>query len=99
MFKKPCIRYREADVWCHSDWFDCLDSKNRPVLNDREILSNLEAIVKDGDKTLVLQVRPAPSSNHQEGGAHAFHFRSPKMPWVSSPPSPAKSGLISAPNS
>lgn len=38
------------------DWFDCLDSKNRPLLNDREILSNLQAIVKDADKTPVQQV-------------------------------------------
>ncbi|RXK42108.1 carnitine O-acetyltransferase [Tremella mesenterica] len=37
-------------------WFDCLDSKNRPLLSDREIFSNLEAIVKDADKTPVLQV-------------------------------------------
>ncbi|RSH90094.1 hypothetical protein EHS25_001427 [Saitozyma podzolica] len=37
-------------------WFDCLDSKNRPLLNDREILSNLQAIVKDADKTPVQQV-------------------------------------------
>ena len=38
------------------DWFDCLDSKNRPLLSDREILGNLEAIVKDADKTPVMQV-------------------------------------------
>ncbi|ADV22807.1 carnitine O-acetyltransferase [Cryptococcus gattii E566] len=31
-------------------WFDCLDSKNRPLLTDREILRNLDAIVKDADK-------------------------------------------------
>ncbi|OWT38800.1 carnitine O-acetyltransferase [Cryptococcus neoformans] len=31
-------------------WFDCLDSKNRPLLTDREILHNLDAIVKDADK-------------------------------------------------
>ncbi|ORY23803.1 acyltransferase ChoActase/COT/CPT [Naematelia encephala] len=37
-------------------WFDCLDSKYRPVLSDREILSNLQAIVADADKTPVLQV-------------------------------------------
>lgn len=38
------------------DWFDVLDSKDRPVLSDKEILSNLQAIVKDGDKTPVRQV-------------------------------------------
>ncbi|KAG8925049.1 hypothetical protein FRC02_009961, partial [Tulasnella sp. 418] len=32
-------------------YFDVLDSKNRPVLTEREILQNLEAVVKDGDKT------------------------------------------------
>ena len=37
-------------------WFDCLDSRNRPLLTDREILSNLEAIVRDADRTPVLQV-------------------------------------------
>ncbi|KAK8846597.1 hypothetical protein IAR55_005683 [Kwoniella newhampshirensis] len=37
-------------------WFDCLDSKNRPLLTDREILSNLEAIVKDADKMLTHEV-------------------------------------------
>lgn len=39
-----------------SDWFDCLDSKNRPLLNDKEILSTLEAIVRDADKTPVREV-------------------------------------------
>ena len=38
------------------DWFDCLDSSNRPLLSDKEIFSNLEAIVRDADKTPVLQV-------------------------------------------
>ncbi|WVQ68800.1 uncharacterized protein L199_007009 [Kwoniella botswanensis] len=37
-------------------WFDCLDSKDRPLLTDREILNNLEAIVKDADKTPVQSV-------------------------------------------
>ena len=39
-----------------TDWFDCLDSKNRPILSDKEIFSTLEAIVKDADKTPVHQV-------------------------------------------
>ena len=43
-----------------SDWFDCLDSNNRPLLSDKEIFSNLEAIVKDADKTPVLQVNNWP---------------------------------------
>ena len=44
-----------ADVFT-LDWFDCLDSNNRPLLSDKEIFSNLEAIVRDADKTPVLQV-------------------------------------------
>lgn len=31
-------------------WFDVLDSKNRPMMNDREILANLQAVVADADK-------------------------------------------------
>lgn len=42
----------------HSDWFDCLDSKNRPILSDKEILTTLQAIVKDADKTPVQDVAP-----------------------------------------
>ncbi|WVQ83878.1 hypothetical protein IAT38_006022 [Cryptococcus sp. DSM 104549] len=37
-------------------WFDCLDSKNRPLLTDREILHNLDAICKDADKIPVHEV-------------------------------------------
>lgn len=40
------------------DWFDCLDTGYRPLLSDREILTNLEAIVKDADKTPVQEVCP-----------------------------------------
>lgn len=39
-----------------TDWFDALDSKNRPTLTEREILSNLTAIVSDADKTPVHEV-------------------------------------------
>ena len=39
-----------------TDWFDCLDSKNRPILSDKEIFTTLQAIVKDADKTDVHQV-------------------------------------------
>ncbi|KAK7692110.1 hypothetical protein QCA50_003729 [Cerrena zonata] len=31
-------------------WFDVLDMENRPVLTEREILRNLQAIVQDADK-------------------------------------------------
>lgn len=37
-------------------WFDVLDNKDRPILNDREIFTNLKAIVKDADTTPVHSV-------------------------------------------
>ncbi|KAG8905645.1 hypothetical protein FRB99_008486 [Tulasnella sp. 403] len=37
-------------------YFDVLDSKNRPVLTEREIMNNLEAIMADADKTPELEV-------------------------------------------
>lgn len=43
-------------VCADADWFDCLDQSNRPLLSDREILSNLEAIVRDADKIPVQEV-------------------------------------------
>jgi carnitine O-acetyltransferase len=33
------------------DWFDVLDNQDRPILNDKEIFTNLKAIVKDADTT------------------------------------------------
>ncbi|KAJ7490953.1 acyltransferase ChoActase/COT/CPT [Mycena latifolia] len=32
-------------------WFDVLDEENRPVLTEREVIRNLQAIVTDADKT------------------------------------------------
>jgi len=37
-------------------WFDALDDENRPLLTEREILRNLQAIVQDADKTPVMEV-------------------------------------------
>ncbi|KAL7414063.1 acyltransferase ChoActase/COT/CPT [Mrakia frigida] len=37
-------------------WFDALDSQNRPTLSERDILSNLTAIVTDADKTPIHEV-------------------------------------------
>lgn len=34
-----------------ADWFDVVDDNNRPVLTEREVLRNLQAIVQDADKT------------------------------------------------
>ena len=39
-----------------ADWFDALDDENRPLLTEREILCNLQAIVKDADNTPVTEV-------------------------------------------
>lgn len=39
-----------------SDYFDVLDSENRPVLTERDITRNLEAIVTDADNVPVHQV-------------------------------------------
>ncbi|EJD00440.1 acyltransferase ChoActase/COT/CPT [Fomitiporia mediterranea MF3/22] len=37
-------------------WFDVLDGENRPLLTEREILRNLQAIVDDADRTHVTDV-------------------------------------------
>ncbi|KAG1720928.1 carnitine acetyl transferase [Suillus lakei] len=37
-------------------WFDVLDEDNRPLLTEREVLRNLQAICKDADKTPVTEV-------------------------------------------
>ena len=38
------------------DWFDVLDAENRPVLTEREILRNLQAIVSDADQMPIHEV-------------------------------------------
>ncbi|RDX41798.1 acyltransferase ChoActase/COT/CPT [Lentinus brumalis] len=37
-------------------WFDVLDAENRPVLTEREILRNLQAIVSDADQMPIQEV-------------------------------------------
>ncbi|KAH7885657.1 carnitine acetyl transferase [Phlebopus sp. FC_14] len=37
-------------------WFDALDEENRPLLTEREVLRNLQAIVQDADKTPIMEV-------------------------------------------
>lgn len=44
------------------DWFDVLDENNLPLLTEREVLRNLQAIVTDADKTPPADVCPFPSS-------------------------------------
>ena len=48
------------------DWFDVLDDDNLPVLTEREVLRNLQAIVTDADKTDKSEVItfPHPISSH-----------------------------------
>ena len=50
------------------DWFDVLDDDNLPVLTEREVLRNLQAIVTDADKTDKSEVNtflfPLPLPNH-----------------------------------
>jgi carnitine O-acetyltransferase len=41
----------------HSDWFRVLDDENWPLLTEREVLRNLQAIVQDADKTHITEVR------------------------------------------
>ncbi|KAF8548270.1 acyltransferase ChoActase/COT/CPT [Imleria badia] len=38
-------------------WFDVLDEENRPLLTEREVLRNLQAIVQDADKTPISESR------------------------------------------
>ena len=42
---------------CDLDWFDVLDEDNLPVLTEREVLRNLQAIVTDADTIDQSQVR------------------------------------------
>lgn len=37
-------------------WFDVLDSEHRPLLTERSLLMNLEAIIEEADKTPMNQV-------------------------------------------
>jgi hypothetical protein len=46
------------------DWFDVLDDENRPVLTEREVIRNLQAIVIDADKTHRSEVRPLSAFSH-----------------------------------
>lgn len=39
-----------------SDWFDALDTQNRPTMTEREIVSNLRAICEEADKTPINEV-------------------------------------------
>ena len=45
------------DIFDGPDWFDVLDMENRPVLTEREILRNLQAIINDADKLPIHEVR------------------------------------------
>ena len=55
------------DIFNVLDWFDVLDDDNLPVLTEREVLRNLQAIVTDADKTDKSEVTNFlfPTSSHQ----------------------------------
>ncbi|KAH0826506.1 hypothetical protein J3R83DRAFT_5511 [Lanmaoa asiatica] len=40
----------------YSDWFDVFDDENQPLLTERKVLQNLQAIVQDADKTPFMEV-------------------------------------------
>ena len=56
LIRTPCRRKRRDWDSCWSDWFDVLDAENRPVLTEREILRNLQAIVTDADQMPIHEV-------------------------------------------
>jgi len=49
-FPRPCTG-TICELSLHRDWFDLLDGENQPILTEREILRNLQAIVTDADDT------------------------------------------------
>lgn len=49
-FSRPRIRVTQVLIRSQ-DWFDVLDGENRPVLTEREILRNLQAIITDANDT------------------------------------------------
>lgn len=56
----------QNDTCLALDWFDVLDDQNRPVLTEREVIRNLQAIVTDADKTDIRDVRIRIPSSHSE---------------------------------
>jgi len=46
------------------DWFDVLDDSNLPLLTEREVIRNLQAIINDADTTDQSQVHRNPSTHY-----------------------------------
>ena len=42
--------YRHASLINDVDWFDVLDDSNLPLLTEREVVRNLQAIINDADE-------------------------------------------------
>ena len=74
------------------DWFDVLDEENRPLLTEREVLRNLQAIVQDADKTPITEVRH-PSINITLCHSSSATSRLLVPPSASSRPKTARLGL------
>lgn len=83
-----------ANVFNVLDWFDVLDDDNLPVLTEREVLRNLQAIVTDADKTDKSEVNtfpfPLPLTNYY------LSSRSLEVLSVSSRLKIGRSGQVSA---
>lgn len=45
-------------------WFDVLDEEHRPLLTERELRRNLQAVLADADKTPPTEVDPFCSALH-----------------------------------
>jgi hypothetical protein len=51
MFLSFGHRITYTNIFNILDWFEVLDDDNLPVLTEREVIRNLQAIVTDADKT------------------------------------------------
>ena len=72
-----CFFRRCLNNLVRPDWFDVLDDENRPLLTEREVLRNLQAIVQDADKTPITEVRVSYFTfvarlNRRPGGPHLY---------------------------
>jgi carnitine O-acetyltransferase len=51
VYKYACFEDATPKLLSFIDWFDVLDDDNLPVLTEREVLRNLQAIISDADST------------------------------------------------
>jgi hypothetical protein len=64
VYKYVCFEEATPKLLSFIDWFDVLDDDNLPVLTEREVLRNLQAIISDADSTDRSQVSKAPRPDH-----------------------------------